>query len=380
VRGAREILRDYRERRQADVAMDASGALREENLRRLLRHVAAARQPSESLEPRLLQAMLRESRQVAAQHARRWRLFSRPAWMFVAPAAALAAAAFIVTSHPRSSQVPGWMVSLPPKHGFSSHINDQSSPAARQRPVIGLVLIGELLRRQPGEDRWESVESGTKIRLDDAVSTGPEAPGSVVFLDSSISRLLPDSAVQYTGAARGEIQRPSLVRLTRGEVWHTVEKGGPPFMVQTPSATAMVWGTEFGVAVDAKAKTTLRVKEGKVELQAAHAIVMVQAGMQSIVIPGHAPQPPSFVTPRPQPPPGGKHHPGTLPATPSAKNPPGEPGQDQNDKIFHRSPPPDVAPPAPATPTPQPAAPAGSPATTSDDGADQPQRPISTSR
>jgi ferric-dicitrate binding protein FerR (iron transport regulator) len=374
---AREILRDYLERRRSGPGTGSPEAFRDENLRRLLRHVSAARQPTERLEPRLLEAMRREGRETAGRRGRGWRRFSRPAWLILAPATALAGIAAAVIWHAHSIPVSrvAYHPLTPP--GISHRVVSPT-PESRERTVVGLVIMGELERRQPGENRWAPVDSGSSIFLGDRVRTGPAATGSIVFLDGSVSRLLPNSTLQYTAAAHGGIRRPNRVLLARGEAWHTIEKGGPPFVVQTPTAEAIVHGTEFGVSVDARRRTTLRVKTGLVELRAARAMVMVVDGMQSVVLPGHGPTPPMRVRPLVRTATDPKGHSGPLHTVPPASHPKAEP-EKAHGAIFHRSPPPGAPTPGPSEPASPPGDTSGAGTAKSDDGAEAAQ-PFSTSR
>jgi hypothetical protein len=155
--------------------------------------------------------------------------------------------------------------------------------------------------------------------------------------------------------------------LARGETWSVVEKGGPPFVVETRTAKAVAHGTEFGVGVDAQARTMLRVKEGKVALQAGGATVMVGPGMQAMVLPGHPPLPPVPMASSPQPRPAARH-PARRPAVPPASVPSEEPAGSPSDRIIERTPP-------PGTPAPVEAPDAGS---DPDDRA--PSRPFTTNR
>jgi hypothetical protein len=253
----------------------------------------------------------------------------------------------------------------------------EAPPRSKDRRAIGLVIMGELERRHRSEEPWAPVDSGTSIFLDDAVRTGPAAKGSIVFLDGSVSHLLPNSQVQYHGAAHGKIGRPSLVSLTRGEVWHVVEKGGPTFTVLTRTAQAIVHGTEFGVAVDARGKTRLEVKTGKVEFRAAHGAVMVAAGMESAALPGQGPALPLPVSPPVRTASGKRGHPGTLRSVPLPGEAKARPAKDPGARPLHPSSSP--AAPAPVEESSPPSEPPGSPSTSGDDGTDS-QRPFSTSR
>jgi len=384
VREAREILREYRDRKRSDAGAHAPEALREENLRRLLRHVGAAHPPPEPFEDRLLRAMLRTGEERAARRGRRgWIQLSRPVWQVWAPAAAaLVVSALVFAAQLSHSSHPTAMARLqirpqPPSPPFPS---PRLTP--KQPPLIGRVLTGDLLRRHPGEERAEPGGSDAEIHLGDEVSTDANMEASVVFLDYSVCWLLPNSTLRYTSAVRTGLKRPSLLLLTRGETWNTVEKGGPPFMVRTPSATAVVHGTEFGVAVDAKGKTTLRVTAGKVELQAAHTSVFVRAGMQSVALPGQAPQPPVSLLPAPKPPSQGQPRPGPLPVAPPGGGKRAGAAPDQHGKTFQRSLPPAAQPPASTDGSP-PTAPfdsSGAPNSSRGDHPDEPRMPISTSR
>jgi hypothetical protein len=383
VRQARELLREYLERRQSSAAAGASDALREENLRRLLRHVSAAHHPSEVFEARLRQAMRETGAETTAhrpgrQGARAWSRLGRPAWPVWAPAAALAAGALVFaaqthrfshsteTVHLRTVPLP---LPQPPSRG--------RTPA--QTPLIGYVLMGELRRQHAGEAHAQAVGSGADIRLEDSVSTDADADASIVFLDSSLCHLLPNSTVRYTAAGHTGLQRPSRVLLTRGETWNRVEKGGPPFAVQTGSATAIVRGTEFDVAVDARGKTTLRVKEGKVELQAARKSVMVPAGMQTAALPGHAPLAPVLMVAARKAPPGAKPQPGTVHVARPAARSAGGSAADGSGRTFRRSSEP-APPPAGASPQSTPTDSSGAPTSSSSEGGAEPHPPVSTSR
>jgi ferric-dicitrate binding protein FerR (iron transport regulator) len=285
----------------------------------------------------------------------------------LAPAAALACGAFATVWHARAGrQVASIAHPTMPYSGSAASTPRPARPRGA-RPVVGLVIMGELQRRHPGTTLWEPVDSGSKIELDDTLSTGPDASASIVFMDTSVSRLSPNSTVQYTGPGRGPAPRPSRVRLARGETWSVVEKGGPPFVVETQTAQAVVHGAEFGVGVDAHERTTLQVKEGQVALQAGGATVMVGMGMQALVLPGHPPLPPVPMASVPRTRPTARH-PAKHPVVPPASIPSEAPAGGSSDRIIQRAPPPGN--PAPAD------APGGGSGT--DDSA--PSRPFDTSR
>lgn len=380
MRQAREILQEYRERKAGEGTARSAAALREENLRRLLRHVGAAHQPADGLEARLLQAMLRAAVDRQGRPGRGDGIRRRPLlWPIWAPAAALAFCAILFATRFHHAPAPPRSAPLaakPPQPAPPKPVQAAAAPAA----PIGLVIMGELRRRHASQTAWEPIGSDASIFLGDEVRTGADSSASIVFLDSSVCRLLPNTTLRYAGTARAGLARPSLLELVRGETWNTVEKGGPPFAVRTRAATATVWGTEFGVAVDGRGKTTLRVKEGKVQLQAARASEFVTAGMQAIALPGHTPEPPVGMAP-PLGPPRHTPKPGAPSFPPSGVKRPGAPGAETggpgtNGTTFHRLP----AVPAPANDTPAAMPTDSSSAPHAEDGDAQSRVPISTSR
>lgn len=65
--------------------------------------------------------------------------------------------------------------------------------------------------------------------------------------------------------------------------------------IQTPAGWSAVRGTYFGVTVHPDGKTGVATREGKVETKAQGKAVEIQAGFQSLVIPGEAPTEPTLI-------------------------------------------------------------------------------------
>jgi hypothetical protein len=327
---AEEILRDYLARRRSQTAPPA---VQEENLRRLLQHTAAAHRPADYLESHLLETMVRAAHEQAARHQER-----RP-WPWLRPVpgrwtalalATVALAAVVAAWQLRPSPSPRPVVELPPS-GNTVPLPPAAPPHEADHKLVGYVLLpqGEMLRRSPGQADWQSVEGGDPIRLGDALRTEAGSSGSLVFLDGSDCRLASGTTLTCLGSPEPEMKRPSRIKLPRGEAWFRVEKGGPTFMVEAPAATAVVQGTFFGVAVEPKGNTTLRVAEGAVRLTTARGAILVRAGRQSTVLAGRPPQAPVqlvYPKPRPRPAPAVRTpaRPGRSPGT--TDTPPGHTG------------------------------------------------------
>jgi hypothetical protein len=305
VRPAREILRDYLARRQAEDPLRTTASAQEENLRRLLRHVGAARQPSKQLETRLLDAMPRTAREAPAppRPVHPWPWLSTHVWRFAVPAAA-AALVLLTLLWPRLIRTgervrvagqTGPIRPAPDRRIREVRLPDRLTPTTEAEP-IGFVVLpqGELLRRPARGGDWQPIEGGDPVYLGDSLRTQHASIGSVIFQDGSDCEFAPETTLQYDGTGAG-LKRPSQVRLTRGELWLRVEKGGPEFRVVAPAATAVVQGTVFSVAVDDRGDTSLQVTEGKVRLQNARSAVLVHAGRESLARVGGSPSAPVLI-------------------------------------------------------------------------------------
>ena len=65
--------------------------------------------------------------------------------------------------------------------------------------------------------------------------------------------------------------------------------------IQTPAGVSGVRGTEFGVSVQPNGTTGMATLEGSVSASAQGQMVKVDAGLQSMIIPGEPPSPPSLL-------------------------------------------------------------------------------------
>jgi hypothetical protein len=167
-----------------------------------------------------------------------------------------------------------------------------------------LITEGELLRQPAREKRWEPLEGGEKVYPGDTLRTG-DGPGAILFFtDGSYSELKAKTTLRLARTTESQRQRPERLDLERGTVVCVVRKGGPRFVVETPSgAKAVVHGTTFSVTVGAKRETLLLVEEGVVALKSQGKQVLVREGMQSHALAGQAPRRPVRLTAPLAPPP-----------------------------------------------------------------------------
>ncbi|MEO1591175.1 MAG: FecR family protein [Cyanobacteria bacterium J06632_22] len=144
-----------------------------------------------------------------------------------------------------------------------------------------------------------SAEVGNRISsIGDTVRTGP----------NSSTRLAVDTQIGFVLVAENSTVRISRLRTTRrgGRVTElTVDRGQARLQVRsftnpdtelnirTPAGVNGVRGTEFGVAIQPNGRTGVATLEGEVASIAAGATVPITAGLQSMVVPGEPPDPPT---------------------------------------------------------------------------------------
>ena len=257
----------------------------------------------------------------------------------------------------------------------------QSGSASNAAPIRLLEIEGqrvEVLRA--GATAWDPASIKppySVLKPGDQLRTGERSRAVVRWHDLTVLRVNELSRLQIPA----EEKKKSGFNFLRG-IFYFFHRDTPgEFELRTPTVAAVVRGTEFGVAVDAKGKTTLRVTQGKVELQTTRATVLVPAGMQTAALPGRAPQSPVLMVAAAKPRPKGKPQPGTLHVVPPAGQNAAGTATDSSGKTFHRSPEPTPTPATPTDSSPQgaPTDSSGAPASSSGDHGTEPPIPISTS-
>jgi len=121
----------------------------------------------------------------------------------------------------------------------------------------------ELMR---GEDT-SKVNSGDGLMNQDELESKEEAFAVVKFIDgSSLIKLFPNSILTIDAKEEdGLLNKKSTLKM--GTIWAKVSKKTGMFEVDTPNTVVSVKGTEFMVDVDEEGTTSVRVKEGEVNLK-----------------------------------------------------------------------------------------------------------------
>jgi len=178
--------------------------------------------------------------------------------------------------------------------------------------VIGLVIQERISPPEPalagastltvlsGDEVFLSGERVTErtvvIEQGDIVKTGNNSCALVTFEDGSTVELEPDTEISIK-----ELTETSMtVWQEVGRTWCGIKKLVGPFSefeVETPSAGAVVRGTLMDIDVDAAGNTIVSAFEGIVEVVAEGVSRTLEAGMQSLIEKGKAPEEPEPIPP-----------------------------------------------------------------------------------
>jgi|GEM_PF-870269 len=145
--------------------------------------------------------------------------------------------------------------------------------------------------------------NGQTLVVGDTVKTLANAHALITYFEGSTTEIEPDSefVIQKLDKDPAGIKTEISGKLVVGNTWSKVVRLLDPsshFDIETPSAVAVVRGTEFGVQVAPTGETAVTATQGEVVAQAAGVAVPVAAGQATTIQPGQPPEPP-----RPAPPP-----------------------------------------------------------------------------
>jgi hypothetical protein len=160
------------------------------------------------------------------------------------------------------------------------------------------VLDGSVLVSHAG-GQFALITDGAIVARGDTVRTAADSHGVLTFFDGTTVELEPETEItidDLQASASGD----KIVAISQviGRTWHVVThlvSGTSHYEVKTPTATAIVRGTAFQVAVAADGTTSTETTEGDVSTIAQGADAHVRAGQITSVSPGSAPRPPQAV-------------------------------------------------------------------------------------
>ena len=166
-----------------------------------------------------------------------------------------------------------------------------AAAAPEEAEVISLQGRGEA-KETPQAD-WRLATIRQRLRGGAFVRTGDLSRMALLLQDQTQLRLNQNSMLQIKETAAGA---PTRLDLTAGRVWMQAKGGAvrpsgeaPSVVVDTPSATAAIRGTDWELAVDGRGVTLLTVLSGEVEIFNAYGRLRVLPNEQARVEPGTAP-------------------------------------------------------------------------------------------
>lgn len=205
-----------------------------------------------------------------------------------------------------------------PEIGRINHLKDYNLIRSGSRLVIPIRLLKgvpadgvvvflkgavELKDRKGGG--WKPIRQNDTVRQGNLVRTGPDGAVEIAFADGTGFFLKPDSNLDLkTSQVKGGSHLLQRFILSTGRILTKVRNAtgrDSRIEIPTPSATAVVRGTDFRVSVVADDASTCEVMEGVVGIEASRQKVAVREGEGTRVKKGEPPLEPRKLLPFPSP-------------------------------------------------------------------------------
>ena len=141
-------------------------------------------------------------------------------------------------------------------------------------------IYGEAEVNRSFDDRYIPLVQDLLLREGDVVRTWQHSGARIVFENGTNLVLRSHSKARFISLqAGGSAMAPNVrMELIDGNIWsRTVGKSGGKFVIETPTASTIIRGTDFRLKVEAGQATRLEVLEGTVEFEAGDATVLVPA-------------------------------------------------------------------------------------------------------
>ena len=159
------------------------------------------------------------------------------------------------------------------------------------------ILSGSVDIGVPGISGTEPGTDGMTLIAGSRVKTSPDSSALLTFFDGSTLKLEPGTEIEIEQLGLGDRQTITIVlKQCIGKTWSNVVKMAVPhYEIQTPSAVALVRGTQFVTEVDEMGVTKVTTAEGLVSVSAQGGEVYLPVGQQTVVEPGTPPTEPTTV-------------------------------------------------------------------------------------
>ncbi|MFQ5648107.1 MAG: FecR domain-containing protein [Candidatus Aenigmatarchaeota archaeon] len=134
-------------------------------------------------------------------------------------------------------------------------------------PVTVAELVidsGTVQVMHPGGD-WMGAQNGMLLNQGDAVRTLADSEAAIIFLESSIVRLGPETEILIQKLDPTPDSTSILIKQELGQTWNRILKlsGIDSYEVETPTTVASIRGTGFSVRVAQDGETEVKLVEGE---------------------------------------------------------------------------------------------------------------------
>lgn len=165
--------------------------------------------------------------------------------------------------------------------GFAAH-GAEASPF----PAAILEIEGKVEVSRAGTATWSLATTNQTLTAGDRVRTGERSRAVVRLSEKTMWRLGEVTIIQVraAGGTRGGFN------LLRGVLYFFHRDKPGTFPVETPSAYAVIIGTEFNLTVTTNGATTLNLIDGRVEMTNAFGHVELASGESAAAEPGQPPK------------------------------------------------------------------------------------------
>ncbi len=156
----------------------------------------------------------------------------------------------------------------PVPEGASSQAAPKSSLSASCIFIEGIVELGR-------SGTWETVEIGDAVEAGDTIRTAADGSCELQFGTMAILKLQPSTTLVVNGIFLSDAASSVDASLEIGALLNKVQKlaGSDSYIIRTGTSICGVRGTDFIVSTDGKTGTTIAVRNGRVAVVAASAII-----------------------------------------------------------------------------------------------------------
>ncbi len=162
------------------------------------------------------------------------------------------------------------------------------------------IINGSVDITVPGNIETQPGINGMTLDVGDRVKTSPDSAALLTFFDGSTLTLQPNTDIEIEQLELDANQQTITIVLKQwtGNTWsHVVKMAdlGSHYEIKTPSAVALVRGTQFLVEVDEIGATIVSTAEGLVSVSAQGTEIFLPVGQQTNVEPGTSPSDPTSI-------------------------------------------------------------------------------------